>query len=135
MATFRVQVLLVALLIAASAASAHHSVSAVFDHSKHIKLTGTISKVDWINPHVIVYLDVKDEAGQVATWRLESVPTAFMRRAKLTADMIKGDGKPVTVDGIPAYDSSKHFMFLNKITYSDGHFYQLYLFDSDGDRP
>ena len=88
-----------------------------------------------MNPHVIIHLDVKDEAGQVASWRMKSAPTAFMRRAKLTADMLKGDSKPVTVDGIPAYDASKHFMFVNRITYAAGHFYQLYVFDTYGDRP
>jgi hypothetical protein len=135
MAKLSVQVCAVALLLAVSPASAHHSVSAVFDHNKRITLTGTITKIDWINPHIIIHVDVKDDAGQVASWRLESVPTAFMRRAKLTADMLKGDGSPVTVDGIPAYDASKHLMFVNRITYMDGHFYQLYVFDTNGDRP
>ena len=47
----------------------------------------------------------------------------------------KGDGRPVIIDGLAAYDDTKHYMFVNRITYADGHFYQLYLFDTDGDRP
>ena len=57
---------------------------------------GHVSKVDWINPHVYIYMDVADEKGAVTTWRLESLPTAMLRKAGLTSEMIKGGGQKVT---------------------------------------
>ena len=74
-----------ALLLALSGLSpvaAHHSVPGQFDVSKPMTLTGTISKVDWINPHIYVHLDVKSDKGAVTTWALATLPTAMMRRSR-----------------------------------------------------
>jgi len=114
-----------ALSLLSVAASAHHSVAGQFDNTKHAQLTGKITSVEWINPHTYIHLDVKDEKGGVASWRLESLPTAMMRKAGLTKEMIMGDGSPVTADAILARDGTQNLAFVTKLTYADGHYYQL----------
>lgn len=105
--------------------AAHHSFAGEFDSTKKAQLVGTISQVEWINPHTYIHIDVKDEQGAVATWRLESLPTAMMRKAGLTKELIMGDGSPVTVDVILARDGTQHLAWATKLTYADGHYYQL----------
>jgi hypothetical protein len=110
-----------AWLTLAALPSAHHSVSGEFDSTKPITLTGVISKVDWINPHIYLHLDVTEPNGTVTSWQLETLPTAMMRRAKLSRDTIAGKpGEVVTVAGILARDGTKHLAWLSKITYADG---------------
>jgi hypothetical protein len=105
--------------------SAHHSVAGQFDNSKHAHLTGKITSVEWINPHTYIHLDVKDEQGTVTSWRLESLPTAMMRKAGITKEMIMGDGSPVTADAILSRDGTQNVAWVTKLTYADGHYYQL----------
>ena len=105
--------------------AAHHSFSGEFDSTKKAQLVGTISQVEWINPHTYIHIDVKDEQGALATWRLESLPTAMMRKAGLTKDAIMGDGSPVKADVILARDGTQNLAWVTKLTYADGHFYQL----------
>ena len=69
---------------AAASASAHHSFSGAFDVDGHIKLTGVLSKIDWINPHIYLYLDVTGADGQVTTWAIETLPTNHLRNVGLT---------------------------------------------------
>ena len=57
-------------------ALAHHSITAEFDPSKAMVLKGTITQVDWENPHVYVHLDVRDESGRIVNWALETYPPA-----------------------------------------------------------
>src|SRR5256885_1923518 len=93
-------VALVALtLVSAATLLAHHSVAGQFDTSKPMQLKGTISKVDWMNPHSYIYLDVKEADGTTATWALSTLPTAMMRRAGLTKEALIGKpGEVVTCD-------------------------------------
>jgi hypothetical protein len=114
-----------AILAGATAASAHHSVSGEFDPSKTIELTGVITKVEWVNPHIYVHLAVVDKDGAAEMWRLETAPPAFMRRIGLTSKKLINDGQKVTVESYPARDGTRGLGFVLKITYSDGHFYQL----------
>ena len=83
-----VTAVLALLMIGIGSAGAHHSVAGQFDNAKRTKITGTISKIDWINPHSYIYLDVKSDKGEVTTWRLESLPTAMLRKAGLTSEML-----------------------------------------------
>jgi hypothetical protein len=105
--------------------AAHHSFAGEFDSTKKAQLVGTISQVEWINPHTYIHIDVKDEQGAAATWRLESLPTAMMRKAGLTKELIMGDGSPVTADVILARDGTQQLGWVMKLTYADGHYYQL----------
>ncbi len=117
---------LAVLLAPAPSSFAHHSVSGQFDQSKPLTLKGVISKVDWINPHVYLYLDVKEDNGTVTNWALASLPTAMMRRAGLTKELISGKpGEVVTVNGIRAREEGRHLVWISKITYEDGHFHQF----------
>jgi hypothetical protein len=113
------------LAMGIGSAGAHHSVAGQFDNSKRTKITGTISKIDWINPHTYIYLDVKGDKGEVTTWRLESLPTAMLRKAGLTSEMLIAGGATVTADALMARDGSAHLAWLLKLTYEDGHFFQL----------
>ncbi len=109
----------------AADAAAHHSVAGVFDAGKRTTISGTISKVDWINPHVYIYMDVADENGAVATWRLESLPTAMLRKAGLTSELIKGGGQKVTAAAIMARNGTPNLAWLLNLKYEDGHEYTL----------
>lgn len=118
-------VLAAALIGALTSASAHHSVSGVFDVKQRVHLQGVISKVDWINPHSFVYLDVADDDGETTTWRLETLPTAMLRKGGLTSEMIIDGGSVVEVEAIVARDGTPNFAWLLRIDYEDGHYYQL----------
>ena len=109
----------------AADAGGHHSVAGVFDAGKRTTISGTISKVDWINPHVYIYMDVADDKGAVTTWRLESLPTAMLRKAGLTSEMIKGGGQQVTAVAILARNGTPNLGWLLNLTYEDGHEYVL----------
>ena len=114
-----------AFLTVTASAFGHHSVAGQFDAAKRTRLTGTITSVEWINPHTYIHLDVKDEQGTITTWRLESLPTAMMRKAGLTKEMIIGDGSPVTADAMISRDGTQNVAWVMKLTYADGHYYQL----------
>ena len=114
-----------AFSLTALSVSAHHSFAGEFDSAKKAQLVGTVSQVEWINPHTYIHIDVKDEQGAIASWRLESLPTAMMRKAGLTKELIMGDGSPVTADVILARDGTQHLAWATKLTYADGHYYQL----------
>ena len=114
-----------ALLAAAPFASAHHSVAGQFDMAKPLELSGVVSKVDWVNPHIHVYLDVKDKSGKTETWSLEGAPVGMARKAGLSKTMLEGHGETVKVVAFPARDGTKNLGFMVKITYPDGHVYQF----------
>ena len=113
------------LFLLARGAAAHHSLLAEFNADSAIELTGVIMDMDWINPHSYIYLDVTDEDGNVVTWHLEALPTAMLRKAGLTKAMMIGDGRPVTVRVHTARDGTNNLGYILKITYADGHYYQL----------
>jgi hypothetical protein len=99
---------------------AHHSPSAIFDMSKKFTLTGTLSKVDWINPHIVVFIDAKGASGVAEAWKFESNPPAWFKRVTVgRADFAKAIGQTVTVEGVRARDGSL-YGYLQKITFPDG---------------
>lgn len=108
-----------------SLVTAHHSVAGQFDMNKTREWTGVIVDVDWINPHSYVYLEVTEDDGSVSTWRLETLPTAMFRKAGISQAMLRGDGQQVTIEGLPARDGTENLGYILRITYEDGHFYQL----------
>jgi len=114
-----------ALLVAATSLWAHHSPSAEFDMSKRITVSGVLTKVDWINPHIALAMEVKNESGKVETWNFESNPPAWFRRVGVgRADLAKAIGQPVTAEGVRAKDGSA-FGYMQKITFADGTSYEL----------
>ena len=91
--------------LAAVPAIAHHSFAAEYDAAKPITLTGTVTKVEWMNPHARFYIDVKDESGKMTNWELElGSPNGLMRRGWTRHSMKEGD--VVTVQGSLAKDGS-----------------------------
>ena len=106
------------LAMAVVPALAHHSLFAVFDEDHSVTLKGVVSKVEWVNPHVYLYIDVADEAGKVNTWSIETFPPTTLRRAGLSRDKL-GYGEAVTLLGYKARNGSQ-LAFLRQITFADG---------------
>src|ERR1044071_6403703 len=103
-----------AMVAVGSVSYAHHSVAVQFDSNKPVTLKGVISKVEWINPHIYLFLDVKEDNGTMTTWALATLPTAMLRRAGLTKETVAGmPGELVTIDGIQARDGTKHLAWIN----------------------
>jgi hypothetical protein len=110
----------VLLLVAIASAWAHHSPSAIFDMGKRISITGTLAKIDWINPHIVIAIDAKGDAGKTDHWTFESNPPSWYRSVGLArADFAKAMGQTVTVEGVRAKDGSL-FGYMQKIKLPDG---------------
>ena len=120
-----------AALLCALPLLAHHSFSAEFDSAKTVTLRGVISKVDWINPHIFIYVDVKDDAGKTTTWALQSLPPLFFRGSGLTKDVLLSNKQEVTVTANPAKDGSQAYGFMTKLAYPDGHVFSMSPQDAD----
>jgi hypothetical protein len=94
-----------ALITAGRVISAHHSFSAEFDASKSFKMTGTVTKVEWQNPHTYFFIDVADDKGKVTNWGMEMGSPNGLMRAGWTRNTMKA-GDKVTVEGSLAKDGS-----------------------------
>ena len=84
------------LLAATAPMLAHHSFAAEFDGAKPVVVTGTVTKVDWVNPHSWIYIDVKGDDGTVVNWGLETGPPNILYRARL-AQRQREKGDTITV--------------------------------------
>jgi Family of unknown function (DUF6152) len=104
--------------VAALPAAAHHSFAAEFDASKAIRVKGTLSKIEWTNPHSYFYVDVKDDKGVVTSWTCEAgSPGALGRRGFKRGDIKIGD--TLVVDGYRAKDGS-NLMDARRVQLPDG---------------
>ena len=114
----RALLLIAGLAAAAVPVFAHHSLFAVFDEGQTVTLKGVVSKVEWVNPHVYLYLDVADAAGKLTSWSVETFPPSTLRRAGLTREKL-GLGQNITLVGYKARNG-KDLAFLRTITFADG---------------
>lgn len=99
--------------------AAHHSFGAEYDTSKPISLTGTITKIDWTNPHSFLYVDVKDDKGEVVNWKLEGYPPGVLYRTGWRKDITVKVGDTVTITGWRSRDSS-NLAHSREVTLPDG---------------
>jgi hypothetical protein len=120
-------------LLGAAPALAHHSLQSEYDINQSITLKGTVTKVDWVNPHVYVYLDVKNEKGAVTKWAVTTLPPGNLRRGGLTRDLL-GFGETVSILGFRARDGA-NLAFLRTITFADGHKLEIWLGDASKENP
>jgi hypothetical protein len=106
------------LMIAAVPGFAHHSFSAEYDRAKPISLKGTVTKVEWMNPHARFYVDVKDEGGKLTNWEFElGSPNGLMRQGWTRNSLKPGD--VVQVNGSRAKDGS-NLVNAQSVAFEDG---------------
>ena len=107
----------IAVLLAATSALAHHSNSA-FDPEKVVVLTGTVTQWKWTNPHVWIFLSVDDGKGRKTEWEIEGRPPGILARLGWSKNTFKV-GDTITVDFSPARDGS-HTGLTTRVTLADG---------------
>ncbi len=107
-----------ALLLTAMPISAHHSFAAEYDSKQEITLKGVITKVDWTNPHIYIYIDVKDANGQVTNWALEGYPPNTLKRTGFTKSLLN-IGDEITITAYKAKDATNTGAG-REITFADG---------------
>ena len=107
------------LALAPAAALAHHSFAAEYDVKKPVTLKGTVTKVEWTNPHAHFYVDVKDASGAVTNWNFELASPNVLARNGWKRNSLK-PGDTVSVTGIRAKDSPTYGS-ASLITFPDGH--------------
>jgi Family of unknown function (DUF6152) len=110
----------IALALASSSLHAHHSLSGQFDTAQTFELNGVVSRVDWVNPHTYIHVDVKQADGTNLTYRLESLPVAMMRKAGLSRQELLGDGRPVHFKAHPARNGTVTLGYLVLLKLGDG---------------
>jgi len=109
-----------ACLLSAESAWAHHSIAAVFDQAKRVPLTGTLTKLDWRNPHIQFFVDVKGDKGQAEPWSIEgSSPNVFKGQKISKTNFENAIGQTVVLEANPAKDGSRYGLMVS-MTFPDG---------------
>jgi len=135
MRTFAVVLAGAGLLCVAASAAAHHAFAAEFDAKKPLKLRGTVARMEWINPHTWIHLDVKTAGGKVERWMIEGGPPNALYRRGFTKDSLPV-GAEIVVEGFRSKDGTLRGNGRD-ITFADGR--KLFLGSSGtgapGERP
>lgn len=97
---------------------AHHSFAAEYDSNQPVKVTGTVTRVDWQNPHIWFFVDVKDAQGKVTNWGFSGGPPGVLQRRGISRNSLKA-GDEVVVEGFRARDGSNNASG-GKVTFADG---------------
>ena len=122
-------VVLAAGVLAAVPVSAHHAFAAEFDAEKPIKFKGTVTKMEWINPHAWIHIDVKGEDGKVTPWMIEAAaPNSLLRRGWTKSSLLAGT--EIYIEGYQAKDGANRGNG-SVITFADGK--KLFVGSSAGD--
>ena len=107
-----------AALLVTTAAYAHHSFAAEYDGNKPVKVTGKVTRVEWANPHIWFYVDVKDDQGKITTWGFSGGAPGMLARRGFTRNTLK-PGDVVKVSGSRARDGSNNASG-GRVTFADG---------------
>lgn len=111
---------ILALTLTSGGARAHHGYAAIFNASQKLTIAGTLTKVDWRNPHILFVLDAKNDEGRVQRWTIEAAPPmVFARHGVTKVELQTAIGTIVNVQAYCARDGSL-FGSLLKITFADG---------------
>jgi len=97
---------------------AHHSFSAEYDSNQPVKVTGVVTRVDWTNPHIWFFVDVKDDQGKVTNWGFSGGPPGVLQRRGISRTALKA-GDEVVVEGFRARDGSNNASG-GRVTFADG---------------
>jgi Family of unknown function (DUF6152) len=117
------------IFLAAAPAWAHHAFAAEFDAAKPVKFRGTVTKMEWINPHAWIHIDVKGDDGKVTPWMIEAAaPNALLRRGWTKQSLLAGT--EILVEGYQAKDGANRANG-SVITFTDGK--KLFVGSSAGD--
>ena len=125
------RIVLALLIAAAIPAWAHHAFAAEFDGTKPVKLKGVVTRMEWINPHAWIHIDVKDESGKVTSWMVECGSPNIMLRRGFTKESLEF-GTVLTVDGYQAKNGSNRANG-SSVTFRDGR--RLFVGGSNPDIP
>jgi Family of unknown function (DUF6152) len=106
------------VLLASPSVRAHHSEAAEYDSTKPVKFSGTLTKVEWSNPHVWFYVDVTEADGKVTTWGFSTQPPGALMRRGVKKEALKL-GAAVNVEGVRARDGSNNAA-MRRLTFADG---------------
>ena len=114
----RLSILLFVLSIAAAPLYAHHGRGATYDMKKRVTLKGTVARVDWRNPHVVIWMDVKDETGKVVTWGFENAGVSQLAQEGYNRNTLKV-GQEITAVVNPAVNGAPTAIVV-KVILADG---------------
>jgi hypothetical protein len=106
------------LLACAAPIVAHHSFAAEYDSTQPVKVTGVVTRIEWTNPHIWFYVDVKDDAGKVTNWGFSGGPPGVLQRRGISRSAMK-PGDVVVVEGFRARDGSANASG-GSVTFPDG---------------
>ena len=110
--------LVASVVLAATPLAAHHSFAAEYDSNQPVKVTGVLTRVEWTNPHIWFYLDVKDDKGNVTTWGFSAGPPGVLQRRGIPKSVLK-IGDTIVVEGFRARDGSTNASG-GSVTFTDG---------------